>query len=90
MIKQQSLNSFTKAMQPMKSALFIAIISITYLHNYAQLKVSCTGTSITAGYGVADSLSYPGKMQTTAGVPKAFEMLIISITYYFFQRLFFT
>lgn len=47
----------------MKSVLFVAMFFITHLHICAQLKVSCTGTSITAGYGIADSLSYPAQQQ---------------------------
>ena len=46
----------------MKNIFFI-ISLLLCLYSSAQIKVSCTGTSITAGYGVADSLSYPSQVQ---------------------------
>jgi lysophospholipase L1-like esterase len=51
----------------MKKIFFIISLLLFYLYNFAQIKVSCIGTSITAGYGIADSLSYPGKMQNILG-----------------------
>ncbi len=48
--------------EEMKSALSVVLL-FSWLNNYAQIKVSCTGTSITAGYGIADSLSYPSQLQ---------------------------
>lgn len=47
----------------MKNILFVTILVFIYLNTNAQLKVSCTGTSITAGYGITDSLSYPSQLQ---------------------------
>ncbi len=42
---------------------FLIIFLFICLKNYSQIKVSCTGTSITTGYTLPDSLSYPGQLQ---------------------------
>lgn len=51
----------------MKNTLLVFAGLLIYFNNFSQLKISCTGTSITAGYGIAYSSSYPIQMQGILG-----------------------